>query len=109
MNWTTIRGCIISTIRQLRIGDGDLLELGANERSLTHRLAIYLERGVNARERSERKWHVGCEYNRDANTPKRLGLPIQTIDSDDLEATTVYPDIIVHHRAKPGRENNLLV
>ena len=77
--------------------DRVLLELDANERSLTHKLAEYLQGEFP-------DWDVDCEYNRDGDTPKRL--LVQTISTDDTDAHTVFPDIIIHHR---NTNDNLVV
>jgi hypothetical protein len=82
-----------------------------NERSISHRLAIYLEDEINEWLDG---WHVDCEYNRDVSSPrepytKRLDLYEMNqvcVSVDDEHATTVYPDIIVHKR---GTNQNLLV
>lgn len=73
--------------------DKYLLEVDANERSITHRLAIYLELEFP-------EYNVDCEYNRNGIDPKRLIGFKEQIDSDDENGTTVYPDIIIHHRGK---------
>ena len=71
-----------------------------SERALTHRFAVHLERQFQG-------WDVDCEYNRDGIGPKELNLPDQRdISSDETEARTVFPDIIVHKR---GSSDNLLV
>lgn len=85
--------------------DRHLLEKDANERSITHRLAIYLEAEFPG-------WNVDCEYNRIKGDPKRLHLAEEHLPPTDERATadtkgrTVFPDIIVHHR---GEDENLLV
>ena len=76
-----------------------LLISDVNERSISHRLAVYLEHQF-------KDWDVDCEYNRDHKKIKRLKLKPKELKSDDTEATTVYPDIIIHKRDK---EDNLLV
>jgi hypothetical protein len=58
--------------------DQHLLTVDANERSLTHKLASYLENEFPV-------WDVDCEYNRD-------GHEIKTLDGP------VVPDVIVHRR-----------
>ena len=64
-----------------------------NERSSLHKLAVYLERRFP-------DWDVDCEYNRRGyGEMKMLGLSNQCVPEDDLEATTVFPDVIVHKRA----------
>ncbi len=71
-----------------------------SERALTHRFAIHLEAQFE-------EWHVDCEYNRDGHDPKRLMIRVDSdIRSDELEARTVFPDIIVHER---GTSRNLVV
>jgi hypothetical protein len=77
----------------------DLLKVNANERSLTHRLAIHVEREFP-------DYHVDCEYNRQGQCPKKLDEFRKTIDSDDTTGVTVYPDIIVHRR---GTKTNFIV
>ena len=66
---------------------GKETERGANERSVSHKLAEYLHGQFP-------DWHVDCEYN-------RHGLKIK-----NLEGKKVYPDIVVHHR---NFDDNLLV
>jgi hypothetical protein len=75
------------------IKDKYLLEADVNERSIPHRLGIYLEQEFQF-------WDVDCEYNRDGHEPKRLQLNSEPIQSDDDQGTTVYPDIIVHKRGE---------
>jgi len=85
--------------------DRELLEIDVNERTLSHRLAVYLE-GLFL------GWNVDCEYNRLNDRVKRthyercqyLAENITTVD--DTKGKTVYPDIIVHRRRTT---NNLLV
>lgn len=63
-------------------------------------------------------WDVDCEYNRDVSAgkdyyPKKLNLKeMETlkIGIDDDNATTVFPDVIVHKRGRKGDQGgNLLV
>jgi hypothetical protein len=81
-----------------------LLAIDANERSLSHHLAIYLFPRFP-------QWDVDCEYNRDGiDDHKVLDLPARTQPTaTDVDARTVFPDIIVHRRGQPGAANNLLV
>lgn len=79
--------------------DSYLLEVDANERTIAARLALYLQSEFP-------NWHVDCEYNRDGIEPKRLGNLELDPSSEDTEARTVFPDIIVHER---GTGNNYLV
>jgi hypothetical protein len=93
---------IVDALLELCDRDRYLLEVDVNERSLTHRLAIYLEKSFPG-------YDVDCEYNRDVEDPKRLHITRRKIDSADTDATTVYPDIIVHRRGKRGYGDNLVV
>ena len=79
--------------------DAFLLECNANERSISHRLAVYLEHEFEG-------WDVDCEYNRDMDNPKRMNLQEMDSESTDTNGKTVFPDIIVLIR---GESNNLLV
>lgn len=79
--------------------DADILEIDINERTISHRLANYLEPHFPG-------WNVDCEYNRNHDDPKRLNIQRRNVSSDDTQATTVFPDIIVHKR---GTDKNLLV
>ena len=87
---------------KLRLYDAYLLESDCNERSITHRLAIFLQQEFDG-------WDVDCEYNRNIDSRdliKRLRPCSEPVQVDDTHAKTVYPDIIVHHR-ETG--DNLLV
>jgi len=67
-------------IRQLLRNDYHLLEINVHERSISHKLAEYLQQQFP-------DWHVDCEYHRHGKEIKRL---------DNLDNKVVYPDIIVH-------------
>ncbi len=78
--------------------DTFLLENDLNERSITHKLAEYLQQQFP-------EYHVDCEYNRmrsgkmdEMYIKKILKIPIEGLTSADTEAKTVYPDIIIHKR-----------
>lgn len=89
--------------------DSFLLKMDANERSITHKLAGYLEKCFPG-------WDVDCEYNRDERDVKRLSNEAsdevkqfsseEFVPSNDTKAVTVFPDIIIHKR---GTKKNLLV
>jgi hypothetical protein len=79
--------------------DRDLMALDANERSITHKLAEYLQAEFEG-------WNVDCEHNRIGDAAKRIHLPAAEVLADDTDAMTVFPDIIVHRRNMP---DNLLV
>lgn len=92
---------IKNAIERLFIRDHYLLEHNVNERSISHKLALYLQ--VEFGE----AWNVDCEYNRSNQYVKKLLIiGPKHIRLDDMDAKTVYPDIIVH---RCGKEDNLLV
>jgi hypothetical protein len=82
-------------------GEADLIVRDPSERSLTHRLAVHLERHFPG-------WNVDCEFNRIRELPKKVEMhaPLAVPTASD-EAVTVFPDIIVHRRGDAGP--NLLV
>jgi hypothetical protein len=56
---------VVATIREFLRRDRALLIYDVNERSVTHRLAGYVQTQF-------RGWDVDCEYNRNYDDPKRL-------------------------------------
>lgn len=99
-----IEEAVNNAIEQLYEKDAYLLKRDVNERSISHKLACYLQQKLE-----HEGWDVDCEYNRHRDDPKRLNLSHlhpRSIDIEDIQATTVYPDIIVHKR---GTRENLLV
>jgi hypothetical protein len=86
-------------LSELLKNDHHLLSIDANERSITFRFAMYLQPRLP-------DWTVDCEFNRDGVEPKRLGHLELYPDSEDEEAKTVFPDVIVHRR---GTQQNYLV
>lgn len=100
-------------LRSLYANDPFLIEHDVNERSISHRLAMYIQEEMNNQVSG---WHVDCEYNRLGSKlvnnhwrSKTLSLPVAGVTTDDTKAKTVYPDINIHHRGKEGGEHNLLV
>jgi len=84
-------------INLLIIRDSYLLEKNASERSISHKLAEYLQTLFPC-------WNVDCEYNLNVDEGKVL----HRISECDERKTTdrVFPDIIIHKR---GSTKNLLV
>jgi hypothetical protein len=78
-----------------------LLDLDVTERALSHYLAVYLMDLV------PNDYNVDVEYNRHHDDPKRLNLIPRDASDRELQATTVFPDIIVHKRNSDS--DNLLV
>lgn len=104
------------SLKRLVADDEYLLTSDVNERSLSHRFAIYLEEEVSLWKES---WNVDCEYNRDVEGgqyySKKLDLTRDDLrhfhpSVEDEHASTVFPDVIVHKRGKPGSSGaNLIV
>lgn len=94
-----IKKKIISAYKSLLKNDVHLLTVEANERSITHKLAEYLQLEFP-------EYNVDCEYNRNGLKTKRLYSLKKTIQSDDIDCNSVFPDIIVHHR---GTNDNFVV
>jgi hypothetical protein len=94
-----VRNKLFRAYRQLLKNDGYLLTSTANERSITHRFAIYVEHEFP-------DFDVDCEFNREGLDSKRLESFRRNVPSDDTTGATVYPDVIVHHR---GTANNFVV
>jgi hypothetical protein len=90
---------VISALTDLLNQDSYLLMVDANERSITHRLAMYLQSRLP-------DLHVDCEYNRDGIDPKRIKYLGLNPHDEDADAKTVFPDIIAHIR---NSKNNYLV
>ncbi len=90
---------VVCALGALLANDSLLLSLDANERSITFRLAMYLQQQLP-------DLTVDCEYNRDGHDPKRISLTSPNPGADDCEARTVFPDIVAHVR---NTEENYLV
>ena len=87
------------SLRALLERDAYLLQHNLNERTITHRLALYMQQHLP-------DWDVDCEYNRNHDDPKTIPIERTSVTTDDTNARTVFPDIIVHRR---GTDENLLV
>lgn len=79
---------VIHAVQTLLDHDAYLLLADVNERTVTHRLAVYVEQAFPG-------WDVDCEYNRDGHDPKEIAFG----SGDDAEhGSRVFPDVIVHKR-----------
>ena len=88
---------LVAALQEFYAQEVFILEKDLGERTLTHRLAVHLEKHYPG-------WQVDCDYNRLGE--RTLRLPHGTIVStDDTLGKSIYPDIVVHQRAIP---NNLL-
>ncbi|KXK27606.1 MAG: hypothetical protein TR69_WS6001000050 [candidate division WS6 bacterium OLB20] len=113
-----LKAKIITAYQTLLARDGLLLQVDASERSITHKLAEYLQQLLP-------DWNVDCEYNRTLGEGKLVQLwsekqeevlsKLESAPTDKRRkflqdildgGVSVYPDIIIHHR---GTSNNLAV
>jgi hypothetical protein len=90
---------VIGALGDFYARETHLLEKDLGERSLTHRLAVSLERQFP-------EWDVDCDYNRLGERTWRLPKA-SIVSTDDERAKSIYPDIVVHHRDIP--ENLLAI
>ena len=89
--------------------DKSLLNNDSNERSLTHRFAVYIENLLPRYFPDKKDYSVDCEYNRDGSIPKKMMRNIETMNNNDTHAHTVFPDIIVHKRGVISESNFLVI
>jgi len=88
---------VVSAIGEFYARETHLMEKDLGERTLTHRMAVYLEKQFP-------EWETDCDYNRLGE--RMLRLPKGSIVStDDDIGKSIFPDIVVHHRGVP---DNLL-
>src|ERR1700744_3588922 len=88
---------VVAALKEFYVREALLFEHDLGERTLTHRLAVEVERQFP-------DYEVDCEFDRLG--PRTLNLPRGSIVStDDHLGKSVYPDIVVHQRSVP---NNLL-
>jgi hypothetical protein len=95
-----IRSAVSAAIAALCADDRHLLDANASERSMSHMLAVHLISRFPG-------YEIDCEYNRDGFDVKKLMLSDRSVTVDQLDAVTVFPDIIVHKRGR--QDQNLLV
>jgi hypothetical protein len=96
----TVKEALNKALDRLIQADEHILRNDVNERSISHKLAEHLAAHFPG-------WNVDCEYNRNHDITKQLNnIKRIRVRVDDTDATTVFPDIIVHKR---GMDDNLLV
>lgn len=109
MNEDEVRQAVSVALDRIKDEDDDLLRFDVNERSITHRLAVYLDEEITD------EWDIDVEYNREGEDEVSKTVPMDylkskipdDVDPEDLDAKTVYPDVIVHSRGETFE--NLLV
>jgi hypothetical protein len=62
MNRIKIEKLIKISLKEFFKNEFDLIDVDANERSISHKLAEYIQKHTS-------DWNVDCEYNRDGNDP----------------------------------------
>ena len=88
---------VVAALKEFYAHEAFLFQHDLGERTLTHRLAVHLERQFAG-------FQVDCNFDRLG--ARTLRLPHGTIVStDDHLGKSIYPDIVVHQREIP---NNLL-
>src|SRR5580700_8425906 len=92
-------GKVVVALQEFFAREGYLMERDLGERTLTHRLAVYIEKQFSG-------WEIDCDYNRLGDRTMRLPHG-SIVSTDDHLGKSVYPDIVVHRRAIP--ENLLAV
>lgn len=100
LNCDEVKSRLLAALNKLLERDSYLLVKNVNERSISYRLAMYLQEEFG-------QWNVDCEYNRNYDDMKTLELPRKDTSFSDTDAVTVFPDIIVHNRGSAN--DNLLV
>ena len=100
MSFDVVRTKVEVALRRLRKQDLFLIQANTNERTISHKLAEYLQQEFPDR-------NVDCEYNRHGTDIKKIDAPKDNVSWNDTEAKTIFPDIIVHERDNDKR--NLLV
>ena len=85
---------MVGALNEFYARETHLFERDLGERTLTHRLAVQVEKQFPG-------WEVDCDYNRLGE--RTLRLPKGTIVSTDDEiGKSIYPDIVVHQRSVPS-------
>lgn len=98
-DWSLVEAGISAAIERVLAYDSALLEDRTGERSIAHRLAVYVEREFPG-------WHVDCEFNRqgelDERGTKRVTprAPLLIESRPGQGSVDVTPDIIVHQRRR---------
>jgi len=100
MDLDTIQNKMQTSLNNLKQHDNQLLEINVNERTISHKLAEYLQCEIP-------NLSVDCEYNRYERLPKTLDIPKDPISWEDIDSKSVFPDIVIHKRKT--NDYNLLV
>ena len=105
-DWSLVEPRIAAALDQVLTDDSALLEDGTGERSIAHRLAVYLERHFPGS-------HIDCEFNRQGDVDERVtkrvspSPPVLSESRRGQGTADVTPDIIIHRRR--NRRNLLAI
>lgn len=91
-----IAGRLTMALDRLLEQDAALLDEHATERSITCRLACHLQPLFP-------DWDVDCEFNCWQAPAQRKGHLVVATSSNDTEARTIFPDILIHRRRHDER------
>ena len=94
LEFEEIKKKVLDSINELYFKDYYIIDNDVNERSITHKLAIYLQNQFT-------DYDIDCEYNRNMKSPKEI------VFIETSKKGKVFPDIIVHKRGEAS--NNLIV
>ena len=98
MNEEEVRQAVSVALERVKDEDTDLLRFDVSERSITHRLGMYLQEAVGY------AWDVDVEYNRiGGDETKEVPEELLTSGSQGR----VVPDVIIHRRG--SEDHNILV
>lgn len=110
---------LIQACRKVQVVDHFLLQVGAREEAISHRLAVYLEPYFSG-------FQIDCEYNKSEESPKKifnepdytchnllrdehLGVLKKMWFEGSSTGHGIRPDIAVHRRGLTELQHNLLV
>ena len=106
-SWEEIEEKVNLALDIFYVKDKYLIDNDIHERSMTHKLAIYLEELFNG-------YDVDCEYNKNISESKKIYdveykiQEIRKIEKDEYkDSVVVFPDITIHKRG--NKLKNLLV
>ena len=94
LEFEEIKKKVLDSINELYFKAYYIIDNDVNERSITHKLAIYLQNQFT-------DYDIDCEYNRNMKSPKEI------VFIETSKKGKVFPDIIVHKRGEDS--NNLIV
>jgi len=110
-----VKNGLIISLKKLTENDQFLLVHDVSERSISHKLGVYLSQYF-------KDFDVDCEYNSNVEADNKrkyivllkdrareLGLLKEDEVDEELIYRAVFPDIIVHKRGKNGSTNNTLI